>query len=30
LGIQNLWMSSPGDDPKALDLLGQEILPALA
>ncbi|MGH7848062.1 MAG: LLM class flavin-dependent oxidoreductase [Candidatus Binatia bacterium] len=30
LGIENLWMSSPGDDPKALDLLGHEVLPRLS
>ncbi|HWP57014.1 MAG TPA: LLM class flavin-dependent oxidoreductase [Candidatus Acidoferrales bacterium] len=29
LGVRNLWMSSPGDDPRALDLLGHEVLPRL-
>ena len=29
LGLKNLWLSSPGDDPSALDLMGQEVLPRL-
>jgi 5,10-methylenetetrahydromethanopterin reductase len=29
LGLKNLWLSSPGDDPKALDLMGLEVLPRL-
>jgi len=27
LGLTNLWMSSPGDDAKPLDLMGNEVLP---
>lgn len=27
LGLKNLWLSSPGDDPSALDLMGTEVLP---
>lgn len=27
LGLTNLWMSSPGDSPSALDLMGTEVLP---
>jgi alkanesulfonate monooxygenase SsuD/methylene tetrahydromethanopterin reductase-like flavin-dependent oxidoreductase (luciferase family) len=26
LGLSNLWMSSPGDSPSALDLMGSEVL----
>lgn len=26
LGLKNLWLSSPGDDPSALDLMGKEVL----
>ena len=29
LGLNNLWLSSPGDDPSSLDLMGQEVLPHL-
>jgi 5,10-methylenetetrahydromethanopterin reductase len=29
LGLKNLWLSSPGDDPSSLDLMGQEVLPRL-
>ena len=29
LGLKNLWLSSPGDEPSALDLMGQEVLPRL-
>jgi 5,10-methylenetetrahydromethanopterin reductase len=29
LGLRNLWLSSPGDEPKALDLMGQQVLPKL-
>jgi 5,10-methylenetetrahydromethanopterin reductase len=29
LGLKNLWLSSPGDYPSALDLMGQEVLPQL-
>jgi alkanesulfonate monooxygenase SsuD/methylene tetrahydromethanopterin reductase-like flavin-dependent oxidoreductase (luciferase family) len=29
LGLKNLWLSSPGDDPSSLDLLGKEVLPHL-
>jgi 5,10-methylenetetrahydromethanopterin reductase len=29
LGVTNLWLSSPGDDPSSLDLMGQEVLPRL-
>ncbi len=29
LGLKNLWLSSPGDDPSALDLMGQEVLARL-
>ncbi len=29
LGLKNLWLSSPGDDPKALDMMGQEVLARL-
>ena len=29
LGLKNLWLSSPGDDPSALDLMGREVLPQL-
>jgi 5,10-methylenetetrahydromethanopterin reductase len=29
LGLKNLWLSSPGDDPSALDLMGREVLPRL-
>jgi hypothetical protein len=27
LGLNNFWLSSPGDDPSSLDLMGQEVLP---
>ena len=27
LGLTNLWMSSPGDGAKPLDLMGTEVLP---
>jgi 5,10-methylenetetrahydromethanopterin reductase len=30
LGINNLWMSSPGDSPSALDLMGTEVLPQVS
>jgi 5,10-methylenetetrahydromethanopterin reductase len=29
LGLKNLWLSSPGDDPKALDMMGLEVLSRL-
>ena len=29
LGLQNLWLSSPGDYPSSLDLMGKEVLPHL-
>ena len=29
LGLKNLWLSSPGDDPSALDLMGTEVLPRI-
>jgi alkanesulfonate monooxygenase SsuD/methylene tetrahydromethanopterin reductase-like flavin-dependent oxidoreductase (luciferase family) len=29
LGLKNLWLSSPGEDPSSLDLMGQEVLPRL-
>ena len=29
LGLKNLWLSSPGDDPASLDLMGKEVLPHL-
>ena len=29
LGLTNLWMSSPGDSPSALDLMGTEVLPRI-
>jgi hypothetical protein len=29
LGLRNLWLSSPGDDPSSLDLMGKEVLPHL-
>jgi hypothetical protein len=29
LGVKNIWLSSPGDDPSSLDLMGQEVLPHL-
>jgi hypothetical protein len=29
LGLKNLWLSSPGDDPSSLDLMGKEVLPHL-
>jgi 5,10-methylenetetrahydromethanopterin reductase len=29
LGLNNLWLSSPGDDPGSLDLMGKEVLPRL-
>ncbi|HEY2921642.1 MAG TPA: LLM class flavin-dependent oxidoreductase [Candidatus Binatia bacterium] len=29
LGLKNLWLSSPGDDPSNLDLMGREVLPHL-
>jgi 5,10-methylenetetrahydromethanopterin reductase len=29
LGLKNLWLSSPGDDPSSLDLIGKEVLPHL-
>jgi 5,10-methylenetetrahydromethanopterin reductase len=29
LGLNNLWLSSPGDDPGSLDLMGNEVLPRL-
>ncbi|TMA88565.1 MAG: LLM class flavin-dependent oxidoreductase [Deltaproteobacteria bacterium] len=27
LGLNNFWLSSPGDDPASLDLMGTEVLP---
>jgi 5,10-methylenetetrahydromethanopterin reductase len=29
LGLRNIWLSSPGDDPSSLDLMGREVLPQL-
>jgi hypothetical protein len=29
LGLNNFWLSSPGDDPASLDLMGKEVLPHL-
>jgi 5,10-methylenetetrahydromethanopterin reductase len=29
LGLNNFWLSSPGDDPSSLDLLGKAVLPHL-
>jgi 5,10-methylenetetrahydromethanopterin reductase len=29
LGLNNFWLSSPGDDPSGLDLMGKEVLPHL-
>ncbi len=29
LGLNNLWLSSPGDDPGSLDLMGKDVLPHL-
>jgi alkanesulfonate monooxygenase SsuD/methylene tetrahydromethanopterin reductase-like flavin-dependent oxidoreductase (luciferase family) len=30
LGLKNFWLSSPGDNPSSLDLMGREVLPQLA
>jgi 5,10-methylenetetrahydromethanopterin reductase len=29
LGLNNFWLSSPGDDPAGLDLMGKDVLPHL-